>query len=73
MGMSILTFIAGVILTAILMSFTTISKINEYEEIIGKLKEILKQFEKMSKEQQLGSIVNMQNKIKSILQTAKSI
>lgn len=37
------------------------------------LRELLKEFEEMSRTQQFGSIINVQNKIKSILQTAKSI
>lgn len=37
------------------------------------LRDLLKEFEEISKTQQFNSIINMQNKIKSILMTAKSI
>lgn len=35
--------------------------------------ELIKQFEEIAKTQQFGSVINIQNKIKSILETAKSI
>lgn len=37
------------------------------------LRDIIKKFDELSKTQQYGSVKNLQNKIKSILMTAKSI
>lgn len=37
------------------------------------LRDLLNEFEEISRTQQFNSIINMQNKIKSILQTAKSL
>lgn len=40
---------------------------------IEEMKDILKEIENLAKTQQYGSVKNLQNKIKSILMTAKSI
>lgn len=40
---------------------------------IDELKDILKEINNLSRTQQYGSVKNLQNKIKSILMTAKSI